>query len=74
MFKLLHQLKQLERPIRIGIVGIGSIGRGMVLQAGLTPTSIASLLRIFILKRQLLRRNCSTAGMLLQSPWKRCMT
>lgn len=37
MFQLLHQLKQLNRPIRIGIVGIGSIGRGMVLQAGLTP-------------------------------------
>jgi predicted homoserine dehydrogenase-like protein len=29
-------MKRLE-PIQIGIVGIGSIGKGMVLQAGLTP-------------------------------------
>ena len=37
MFHLLRQLKQLEKQISIGIVGIGSIGRGMVLQAHLTP-------------------------------------
>lgn len=37
MYQLLHQLKQLDRQILIGIVGIGSIGRGMVLQAHLTP-------------------------------------
>jgi len=37
MFNLLKQLKELKAPIKIGIVGIGSIGRGMVLQSGLTP-------------------------------------
>ena len=37
MFGLLDQLKQLKSPIKIGIVGIGSIGRGMVLQSSLTP-------------------------------------
>ena len=37
MFGLLDQLRRLEKPIKIGIVGIGSIGRGMVLQSYLTP-------------------------------------
>ena len=37
MFGLLDQLKTLKSPIKIGIVGIGSIGRGMVLQSSLTP-------------------------------------
>ena len=37
MFGLYDQLKKYDKPIRIGIVGIGSIGRGMVLQADLTP-------------------------------------
>lgn len=37
MFGIIDQLKRLEEPIRIGIVGIGSIGRGMVLQSKLTP-------------------------------------
>jgi len=37
MFGLLNQLKKVESPIKIGIVGIGSIGRGMVLQSALTP-------------------------------------
>jgi predicted homoserine dehydrogenase-like protein len=37
MFGLLNQLKQVKSPITIGIVGIGSIGRGMVLQSSLTP-------------------------------------
>ncbi len=37
MFSLLDQLKKLDKPIHIGIVGIGSIGRGMVLQAQMTP-------------------------------------
>jgi predicted homoserine dehydrogenase-like protein len=31
------QLSALKRPVRIGVVGIGSIGRGIALQAGLTP-------------------------------------
>jgi len=33
----LEKLKNLKHSIRIGIVGIGSIGKGMVLQAGITP-------------------------------------
>ena len=37
MFGLLDQLKKLDSPISIGIVGIGSIGRGMILQSKLTP-------------------------------------
>jgi len=37
MFGLLDQLKRVKSPIKIGIVGIGSIGRGMVLQSALTP-------------------------------------
>ena len=37
MFGLLDQLKKVKSPIKIGIVGIGSIGRGMVLQSSLTP-------------------------------------
>ena len=37
MFGLYDQLQKLETSVRIGIVGIGSIGRGMVLQADLTP-------------------------------------
>ena len=37
MFGLLDQLRTRQKPIRIGIAGIGSIGTGMVLQANLTP-------------------------------------
>jgi predicted homoserine dehydrogenase-like protein len=37
MFGLSDQLKKVKSPIKIGIVGIGSIGRGMVLQSSLTP-------------------------------------
>jgi predicted homoserine dehydrogenase-like protein len=37
MKRLRERLEGLERPIAIGIVGIGSIGKGMVLQAELTP-------------------------------------
>jgi predicted homoserine dehydrogenase-like protein len=37
MFGLLDQLRKVKSPIKIGIVGIGSIGRGMVLQSSLTP-------------------------------------
>ena len=37
MFGLLDHLRSLEQAIKIGIVGIGSIGRGMVLQSNLTP-------------------------------------
>ena len=37
MFGLLDQLRNLKSQIKIGIVGIGSIGRGMVLQSSLTP-------------------------------------
>ena len=37
MFGLLDQLRKVKSPTKIGIVGIGSIGRGMVLQSSLTP-------------------------------------
>jgi len=37
MFGLLDQLKKVKSPIKIGIVGIGSMGKGMVLQSALTP-------------------------------------
>jgi predicted homoserine dehydrogenase-like protein len=37
MKSLRERLEALERPITIGIVGIGSIGKGMVLQAQMTP-------------------------------------
>jgi predicted homoserine dehydrogenase-like protein len=37
MFGLLDQLRKVKSQIKIGIVGIGSIGRGMVLQSSLTP-------------------------------------
>lgn len=37
MFGLSDQLRKLKSPVKIGIVGIGSIGRGMVLQSSLTP-------------------------------------
>jgi predicted homoserine dehydrogenase-like protein len=37
MTNLLERLRTLEHNIRIGIVGIGSIGKGMVLQAQITP-------------------------------------
>jgi len=36
-FGLLDQLKKVKSPIKIGIVGIGTVGRGMVLQTSLTP-------------------------------------
>jgi len=34
---LLERLKALDKKIRLGIVGIGSIGKGIVLQAQITP-------------------------------------
>ena len=37
MFGLSDQLKKVKSPTKIGITGIGSIGRGMVLQSSLTP-------------------------------------
>lgn len=37
MFGLLDELKKPRIPITIGIVGIGSIGKGMLLQSMLTP-------------------------------------
>jgi predicted homoserine dehydrogenase-like protein len=37
MFALLDKLKSLDESIKIGIIGIGSIGKGMVLQSRLTP-------------------------------------
>ena len=37
MAVLIDRLRHLQRTVPIGIVGIGSIGRGMVLQADLTP-------------------------------------
>jgi predicted homoserine dehydrogenase-like protein len=37
MKSLTERLEALERPITIGIVGIGSIGKGMVPQAQITP-------------------------------------
>jgi predicted homoserine dehydrogenase-like protein len=37
MFGLLDQLRELRKPIAVGIVGIGSIGRGMLQQARITP-------------------------------------
>lgn len=37
MANLLDRLRTLDDSIRIGIVGIGSIGKGMVLQAQITP-------------------------------------
>jgi predicted dehydrogenase len=37
MLGLLNQLRGFEKSIKIGIVGIGSIGRGMVLQSNITP-------------------------------------
>ena len=36
-FGLLDQLKKLKSPIKIGIVGVGTVGKGMVLQSSLTP-------------------------------------
>ena len=37
MTGLLERLKQLDTKIKVGIAGIGSIGRGLALQAQLTP-------------------------------------
>lgn len=37
MFGLQKRLKALANPIKIGIAGIGSIGRGMLRQASITP-------------------------------------
>lgn len=37
MNNLLPRLKALPAPIRIGVVGIGSVGKGLVYQAGITP-------------------------------------
>jgi predicted homoserine dehydrogenase-like protein len=37
MFGLLERLRALEQDIQIGIVGIGSIGKGMALQPSFTP-------------------------------------
>lgn len=35
--KLLPRLQQLPQPLRLGIIGVGSMGRGMADQASLTP-------------------------------------
>ncbi len=37
MTDLLSRLRSLEQPIRIGVIGIGSIGKGIVYQATITP-------------------------------------
>jgi len=37
MFGLKDELCALKKPITIGVAGIGSIGRGIVFQAGITP-------------------------------------
>lgn len=37
MFGLLAQLKALREPIRVAVVGIGSTGRGLLLQSTITP-------------------------------------
>jgi len=37
MTDILSRLKKLQRNIRIGIIGIGNIGRGIVYQASITP-------------------------------------
>jgi predicted homoserine dehydrogenase-like protein len=37
MFDLLNQLKALREPIKVGIAGIGSTGRGLLLQSTITP-------------------------------------
>lgn len=37
MTNLLRRLEKLDRTIKIGVVGIGSIGKGIVLQSGITP-------------------------------------
>lgn len=34
---MLSRLRALTRPIRIGIVGVGSAGKGLLFQAGITP-------------------------------------
>jgi predicted homoserine dehydrogenase-like protein len=34
---MLEQLRALDVPIRVGIIGVGSMGRGLVRQIGLTP-------------------------------------
>ena len=44
---MLDRLKRLERPIRVGIIGAGAMGRGLVYQAavtpGLEPTAVADV-------------------------------
>jgi predicted homoserine dehydrogenase-like protein len=37
MISMLDRLKSLETPIRIGVIGTGSVGQGILYQAGLTP-------------------------------------
>jgi predicted homoserine dehydrogenase-like protein len=37
MFGLLDQLRALDQPIRVGIAGVGSIGRGLLHQTQITP-------------------------------------
>lgn len=37
MISMLDRLKALAKPIRIGVVGTGSVGQGILYQAGLTP-------------------------------------
>lgn len=51
MMDFLNRLKALEQKIRIGIVGIGSIGKGMVLQAQLTPGMECVVIADIILER-----------------------
>jgi predicted homoserine dehydrogenase-like protein len=51
MNNLLERLNNLEHNIRIGIVGIGSIGKGMVLQAQLTPGMECAAIADIIIER-----------------------
>jgi predicted homoserine dehydrogenase-like protein len=37
MTDLLSRLRALPKKIRVGVIGVGNIGRGLVYQAGLTP-------------------------------------
>lgn len=51
MFGLRSQLEALSEPLRVGIVGIGSIGKGMVLQTTLLPNIRCVAISDIILER-----------------------
>src|SRR5690606_9112620 len=51
MFGLREELSRVDKPIGIGIVGIGSIGRGMVLQSTITPGISCLAIADIILER-----------------------